>query len=109
MRALINSYKEDGEAFWKAAVEMKGHIADFSVRGKSKSERTELDKQSIKNAQVYNLKSKKNQIYNYESCGPVAAGFVLDYIQANGFQVLTTWSFFYYYRKKNALYKTMNT
>lgn len=109
MQSFIKSYKENGEAFWEMAVEMKGHIADFAVRGKAKSERTELDGGNIKNILDKDKNGKPTHICNYIACGSVAAGFVLDYIQANGFQVLTTWSSFDYYEKKDALYKTMNT
>lgn len=108
MQALIQSYEEDGEAFWKAAVENKGHIADFATRGKSKSERTELDKNRIKNTLVKNKKDLY-QIYNYEACGPVSAGFFLDYLQCNNIQSLPNWSLLSRAEKKSALYSSMKT
>lgn len=85
MQALINDYEKNAEVFWQMAVEKKGHIADFATRGKAKSERTELDRNCIVNTLEKDIYGNLLHIFNYKACGPVAAGFVLDYIQKTVF------------------------
>ena len=99
MQAFIEDYKKNGEEFWKIAVENKGRIADFAVRGSKKSERTEIDTARLLNTRKYIFEHNYNRqgtwnygLYNNGPCGAVAAGFVLDFISANGIQNLSKWN-----------------
>ncbi len=107
MQALINDYEKNAEVFWQMAVEKKGHIADFATRGKAKSERTELDRSYIDKT----LFKRKDEIhiFNYKACSPVAAGFVLDYIQKNSISDVSLWSKLSEAQKEAELYSKMRT
>lgn len=109
MQALINDYEKNAEVFWQMAVEKKGHIADFATRGKAKSERTELDRNCIVNTLEKDIYGNLIHIFNYKACGPVAAGFVLDYIQKNSISDVSVWSKLSESQKEAELYSKMRT
>lgn len=102
LEELISNYESEGEQFWELAVANKGHIGDFAVRGSSK--RTELSSEYVKNV----TKRNGNQIANYGACGPVADGFVLDYLQYN-YTVKDSWSSKNSDEKRKSLYTLLKT
>ena len=107
MRALIAADNENGRKFWQMAVANKGHIADFATRGGSK--RTALEEKNIEKAILVMEKEGYSHMTDYGACGPVAAGFVLDYLQAN-YSVHPSWKKLTTKQdKRKALYDKMNT
>lgn len=85
MQAAIDDYESTGEAFWDMAVANKGHIADFAVRGTAKNEPSNI-KSGLRLYWDYVNKQHGyvSSIVNYDACGAVAEGFVLDYLSGNG-------------------------
>jgi len=107
MNALVATYYEQADSFWKAALENKNHIADFAVRGDSKNPRNSLS--GLNNVKKYGHgHNSYTPVVNYGPCGMVAAGFVLDYLDANKGPFAEWRNLPYYTKREQALRREIN-
>lgn len=107
-KVIIEDYKEEISSLWDMAKANKGNLAGFTFRGKKKSPRKSVDSSRISKTNSYAKTKSGRAKTSYYWCGPTSAGFMLDFIHANGIQTLTNWNKLNYDQRVDTLESHMN-